>query len=133
MTSSDKLFEPAKVTIELAEYEAMEAEIAELRETKDQILLDCYRAMLTGMIQRFESAPNFNVNNLLADVVLNLKKEHVNRIEDVEIIEDTEDRFLRLKMKYIDDGKKAKRGIGKVRWFQEDQEEGDLASSGEED
>jgi len=99
-----KNFAKPQLTIDLEEYLFLKAEIKELVKCKDKFELDIYRGVLTALVAYVPQLPNTNIETILKETLLVLKRDEnfKYKIKDIIIEEDPDDDFLFLNVKYLD-------------------------------
>ena len=96
---------PKQLIIEKEEFDDMEKLIKELNESKNVLLMDVYRGLVTGLLSEVSKVPGFDIKRHLQMITDRLSTKE-DKIKDIVIEQDTEDPWIF--MKIVMEGKKGK-------------------------
>ncbi len=102
-----KTYSPIQLTIDKEQFDDMEKTIKELSESKNVLLLNAYRGLVTGLLSEVSQVPGFDIKRHLQAITDKLSTKE-DKIRDIKIEGETEDPFQWYYMKIEMEGKKDK-------------------------
>lgn len=103
-----------KVTIDLEEYQSLLKIIKEYEESREEIVLDVHRALITGLLQVAQPVPGFSVKSIINQVIDTMNDQNKDKIIAIDIIHTEGTTFVELAIKYKNEDGEVKRTIRNI-------------------